>query len=129
MKEKPSMSGLAGRGILVVVIGSLALATQNVLLRVIFSESDILGQFFVGRVDSAIASQFFAGLADEIAAHGSRHGARVLLVVSRHHQRSDPTHPTPKAVYLMAVPAQRRLFVFWPWCCLFIAIAPASPPG
>jgi len=48
MKEKPSMSGLAGRGILVVVIGSLALATQNVLLRVIFSESDILGQFLWG---------------------------------------------------------------------------------
>ncbi len=42
------MRGPAVRGILVVVIGSLALATQNVLLRVIFSESDILGQFLWG---------------------------------------------------------------------------------
>jgi drug/metabolite transporter (DMT)-like permease len=48
IEENPSMSGPAVRGILVVVIGSLALATQNVLLRVIFSESDILGQFLWG---------------------------------------------------------------------------------
>lgn len=36
------------RGFLVVILGSLCLATQNVLVRVIFSESSILGQFTWG---------------------------------------------------------------------------------
>jgi drug/metabolite transporter (DMT)-like permease len=36
------------RGFLVVILGSLCLATQNVLVRVIFSESTILGQFTWG---------------------------------------------------------------------------------
>lgn len=33
------------QGMLIVILGSLCLATQNVLLRVVFSESSILGQF------------------------------------------------------------------------------------
>ncbi|PSN19965.1 transporter [filamentous cyanobacterium CCP5] len=44
------------RGFLIVILGSLCLASQNVLLRVIFSESSILGQFEWGGLIPATAA-------------------------------------------------------------------------
>ena len=115
------------QGIVIVILGSLCLATQNVLLRVIFAESSILGQFnWGGLIPSSPANSLLALQMRSVLILP----AMVLLAyrlypsttATLRHLAQPPSRPT---LYLVLLSSS---FLFLALALLFIAIA-SIPAG
>jgi drug/metabolite transporter (DMT)-like permease len=103
------------QGFLVIILGSLCLASQNVLLRVIFSESSIFGQFVWGGLIAPTPSHSLLILQ-----------MRSLLILPAMALLSWRLYPdTGEALHKLVQPQQRSLLVraIASSCLLFLALA------